>query len=66
MTGALPMREGATIATRVERVAVARRVMPGLYLAHGAERAGEPEVDETAEVRWVPVDETPHIADAPG
>jgi hypothetical protein len=30
-----------------------------LYLAHGAERVGEPEVDETAEVRWVPVDETP-------
>jgi 8-oxo-dGTP pyrophosphatase MutT (NUDIX family) len=30
-----------------------------LYLAHGAELAGEPEVDETAEVRWVPLDETP-------
>ena len=30
-----------------------------LYLAHGAEHVGEPEVDETAEVRWVPVDETP-------
>ena len=30
-----------------------------LYLAHGAELVGEPEVDETAEVRWVPVDETP-------
>jgi 8-oxo-dGTP pyrophosphatase MutT (NUDIX family) len=30
-----------------------------LYLAHGAERVGEPEVDETAEVRWVPVDQTP-------
>jgi hypothetical protein len=29
------------------------------YLAHGADRVGEPEVDETAEVRWVPVDETP-------
>src|SRR6202034_1392596 len=28
-----------------------------LYLALGAEHAGEPEVDETAEVRWVPVDE---------
>ena len=26
-----------------------------LYLAHGAELVGEPEVDETAEVRWVPV-----------
>ncbi len=25
----------------------------------GAEHVGEPEVDETAEVRWVPVDETP-------
>jgi hypothetical protein len=30
-----------------------------LYLAHGAEQVGEPEVDETAEVRWVPVDEAP-------
>ena len=30
-----------------------------LYLAQGAEHVGEPEVDETAEVRWVPVDETP-------
>jgi hypothetical protein len=30
-----------------------------LYVAHGAEHVGEPEVDETAEVRWVPVDETP-------
>jgi 8-oxo-dGTP pyrophosphatase MutT (NUDIX family) len=30
-----------------------------LYLAHGAEQVAEPEVDETAEVRWVPVDETP-------
>jgi 8-oxo-dGDP phosphatase len=30
-----------------------------LYLAHGAELVGEPEVDETAEVDWVPVDETP-------
>ena len=30
-----------------------------LYLAHGAERVGEPEIDETAEVQWVPVDETP-------
>jgi 8-oxo-dGDP phosphatase len=30
-----------------------------LYLAHGAEHVGEPEVDETAEVRWVPVDQTP-------
>jgi hypothetical protein len=29
-----------------------------LYLAHGAELVGEPEVDETAEVRWVPVGET--------
>jgi 8-oxo-dGTP pyrophosphatase MutT (NUDIX family) len=30
-----------------------------LYLAHGAELAGEPEVDEAAEVRWVPLDQTP-------
>jgi 8-oxo-dGTP pyrophosphatase MutT (NUDIX family) len=30
-----------------------------LYLAHGGELVGEPEVDETAEVRWVPVGETP-------
>jgi 8-oxo-dGTP pyrophosphatase MutT (NUDIX family) len=30
-----------------------------LYLARGAEHVGEPEADETAEVRWVPVDETP-------
>jgi NUDIX domain len=29
-----------------------------LYLARGAELVGEPEVDETAEVRWVPVGET--------
>jgi hypothetical protein len=30
-----------------------------LYLAHGGELVGEPEVDETAEVRWVPIGETP-------
>jgi 8-oxo-dGTP pyrophosphatase MutT (NUDIX family) len=30
-----------------------------LYLVHGAELVGEPEVDETAEVAWVPVGETP-------
>jgi 8-oxo-dGDP phosphatase len=30
-----------------------------LYLARGAEHVGEPEADETAEVRWMPVDETP-------
>jgi hypothetical protein len=30
-----------------------------LYLASGAELVGEPEVDETGEVAWVPVDETP-------
>jgi 8-oxo-dGTP pyrophosphatase MutT (NUDIX family) len=30
-----------------------------LYLAQGAELVGAPEVDETAEVAWVPVDETP-------
>jgi 8-oxo-dGTP pyrophosphatase MutT (NUDIX family) len=32
-----------------------------LYLAHGAELVGEPEVDETAEVRWVPVGDTPAV-----
>ena len=32
-----------------------------LYLAHGAELVGEPEVDETAEVRWVPIDEMPQM-----
>jgi 8-oxo-dGTP pyrophosphatase MutT (NUDIX family) len=32
-----------------------------LYLAHGAELAGEPEIDETAEVRWVALDETPSM-----
>src|ERR1700684_4715124 len=36
-----------------------------LYLAHGAERVGEPQVDETAEVRWGPVDET-HMMIAKG
>jgi 8-oxo-dGTP pyrophosphatase MutT (NUDIX family) len=30
-----------------------------LYLAQGAEQVGEPDTDETAEVRWVPADETP-------
>lgn len=30
-----------------------------LYLALGAEWVGEPEVDEAAEVRWIPVGETP-------
>jgi 8-oxo-dGDP phosphatase len=30
-----------------------------LYLASGAEWVGEPDVDETAEVRWVPLDEIP-------
>ncbi|MFY9928424.1 MAG: NUDIX domain-containing protein, partial [Streptosporangiaceae bacterium] len=30
-----------------------------LYLARGADRVGEPEVDEATEVRWVPVDDTP-------
>ena len=34
-----------------------------LFLARGAERVGEPEVDEMAEVRWVPVDETPAMID---
>jgi 8-oxo-dGTP pyrophosphatase MutT (NUDIX family) len=28
-----------------------------LYLARGAERVGEPGTDESAEVRWVPLDE---------
>jgi len=28
-----------------------------LYLARGAEQVGAPHVDETAEVRWVPLDE---------
>ncbi len=28
-----------------------------LYLAQGAEQVSEPEVDEAAEVRWVPLDE---------
>jgi hypothetical protein len=29
-----------------------------LYLAHGADWVGEPDVDVTAEVRWVPLEET--------
>jgi 8-oxo-dGTP pyrophosphatase MutT (NUDIX family) len=29
-----------------------------LYLARGAERVGEPEADEAAEVRWVPLTDT--------
>ena len=40
-----------------------------LYLARGAEPVSEPEVDETAEVRWVPIDETPAMianGDHPG
>jgi 8-oxo-dGTP pyrophosphatase MutT (NUDIX family) len=32
-----------------------------LYLAHGAELAGEPEIDETAKVGWVALDETPSM-----
>jgi 8-oxo-dGTP pyrophosphatase MutT (NUDIX family) len=28
-----------------------------LYLARGAELAGEPEGDEAAEIRWIPLDE---------
>ena len=32
-----------------------------LYMASGAELVGEPEVDETGEVAWVPVDETPAV-----
>jgi 8-oxo-dGTP pyrophosphatase MutT (NUDIX family) len=30
-----------------------------LFLAHGAELAGEPEGDEAAEIRWVPLADTP-------
>jgi 8-oxo-dGTP pyrophosphatase MutT (NUDIX family) len=30
-----------------------------LYLAWGAEQVGEPEADEAAEVRWVPLDDAP-------
>ena len=30
-----------------------------LFLARGADRVGEPEADETAKVRWVPIDELP-------
>jgi 8-oxo-dGTP pyrophosphatase MutT (NUDIX family) len=30
-----------------------------LYLARGAEQTGEPEADEAAEVRWVPLADTP-------
>ena len=30
-----------------------------LYLARGAEQVGEPEADEAADVRWVPLDDTP-------
>ena len=47
-------RHGEVIASRH-----GLHAMKALYLAHGAEHVGEPEVDETAEVRWVPVDETP-------
>ena len=32
-----------------------------LYLALGAELAGEPEADETAEVGWVALEETPSM-----
>src|ERR1700677_2207463 len=32
-----------------------------LYLARGAELVGEPDADETAEVRWMPFDETPKM-----
>jgi 8-oxo-dGTP pyrophosphatase MutT (NUDIX family) len=32
-----------------------------LYLALGAERVGEPEADEAAEVRWVPLADTPAL-----
>lgn len=30
-----------------------------LFVAQGADRVGEPEADEAAEVRWVPVDDVP-------
>jgi 8-oxo-dGTP pyrophosphatase MutT (NUDIX family) len=30
-----------------------------LFLAHGADHVGEPEADEAAEVKWVPVEEVP-------
>ena len=32
-----------------------------LYLARGADLVGEPDADETAEVRWVPLEETPEM-----
>lgn len=32
-----------------------------IYLARGAERAGVPDVNETEEVRWVPLAETPAL-----
>jgi 8-oxo-dGTP pyrophosphatase MutT (NUDIX family) len=32
-----------------------------LYRARGAELVGEPDADETAEVRWVPLEETPEM-----
>jgi hypothetical protein len=32
-----------------------------MYLARGAELVGEPDPDETAEVRWVPLEETPKM-----
>jgi ADP-ribose pyrophosphatase YjhB (NUDIX family) len=32
-----------------------------LFLAVGADRVGDPEADEAAEVRWVPVDEVPAL-----
>ena len=32
-----------------------------LYLARSAELVGEPDVDGAAEVRWVPIEETPEM-----
>lgn len=32
-----------------------------LYLAQGAELAGAPEADETAEVAWIPLDQAPKL-----
>jgi 8-oxo-dGTP pyrophosphatase MutT (NUDIX family) len=34
-----------------------------LYLARGADLVGEPDADAAAEVRWVPLEETPEMID---
>lgn len=36
-----------------------------VYLARGAEHVGQPEVDETAEVGWVPLDEAAAMIASP-